>query len=413
CARTVPQLRLAKLRALGEVAEFSAADFRLDRDEARQLLAKGAPDLVTEEIADQVFQRTEGWVVGVKLAALALRHSTGSELPQMTSASSIGVEQFLNDEVLGRLPAALSGFVLDTAIIGEFSAELCDRVLGRRDSAELIEDLETRQLFVSRVGQPGWFRYHRLFADAAVASVTRRNPGREAELHQRTAEWFAGKGFPGRAVRHAFDTGNPAIAVGMLDRMAHALVQSGRGATVVRYGGTMPQELMDDHPGLQLEQVYAQTLAWQFRDATRMLRDVRARLMNGARTARWQAEGLDIEQILRKQVYCEMQLAILKDEMVEAEGLARQWLAMSGAYTAFDDAVSQTSLLYAQREQFDCRSIAASGQARETFVSLGNRWGSIWHDCIIGAGYCQLGNLSRARALFEGAFATSVEVVGR
>ncbi|MGL6044447.1 MAG: hypothetical protein ACRC1J_11035, partial [Sandaracinobacteroides sp.] len=53
CARTVPQLRLAKLRALGEVAEFSAADFRLDRDEARQLLAKGAPDLVTEEIADQ------------------------------------------------------------------------------------------------------------------------------------------------------------------------------------------------------------------------------------------------------------------------------------------------------------------------------------------------------------------------
>jgi len=412
-ARSQPQIRLAKLRALGELAEFAARDFRFDRDEAQQLLAKTAPGLPASELLDHILQHTEGWVVGLKLAAMSLRHETTSDLPQMTSASSFGVEQFLQDEVLGRLPDAVSQFVLEVATIREFSAELCDSVLDRRDSAAMIDDLEAQQLFISRVGQPGWFRFHQLFADAATTIMSRRQPGREAELHQRAAEWFAGKGFPVRAVRHAFATGNPAVAVGLLDRVAHVLVQSGRGATVVRYGGTLPHELVDDHPGLQLEQVYALTLSWQFRDAKRMLRDVRANLTNGARAARWQSEGLDLEQIMRKQVYCEMQFAILRDEMVEAEALARQWLAMPGAYTAFDDAVSQTSLLYAQREQYDCRSIAASGQARETFLSLGNRWGSIWHDCIVGASYTQLGQLARARAIYEGAFATAVDVVGR
>ena len=125
------------------------------------------------------------------------------------------------------------------------------------------------------------------------------------------------------------------------------------------------------------------------------------------------AEGLDIDRIVRKQIYCEMQLAILKDEMVRAEGLARQWLTMDGEYSFYDDAVTQTSLIYAQREQFNCQTVAASGRAREIFVNNGNRWATIWHDCIIGAGYAQAGNLVRARQIYEGAFATAIDVVGR
>ena len=412
-SRSKPDIRLAKLRALGESAEFSAHDLQFDREEVRRFLAHSADAALGEDVVDQVFERTEGWVVGLKLAALSFRQEQRPQLPQMTSAASLGIEEFLHDEVLGPLPADIAAFARDAAIIGEFSAELCDAALARNDCARLIDELESRQLFISRVGRSGWFRFHRLFSDAMVALGARTVPGREAELHRAAAEWFKQKGFPGRAARHAFAAGNPAISADMLARVSRALIESGRGATLVRYGSSLPQELLDDHPTLQLDQVYSLTLSWQFSEARRILHGVRANLMNSARTAKWRAEGLDVDAVLRQQVYCEMQLAILRDEMVQAEALARQWLAMDGSYTAYDDAVSQTSLIYALREQFDCRSIAAASQARATFVDSGNRWGSIWHDCIIGAGHLQIGNLERARQTFEGALDTAIEIVGR
>ena len=412
-SRTKPQLRLAKLRAQGEVAEFGAEDLQFNRNEAHYFLTHGAADPLSDDVLDQIFERTEGWAVGLKLAALSFTQHDRPVLPQMLAGSSPGVNAFLRDEVLTKLPTPLASFLADAAVIGEFSAELCDAVLDRRDSADLIEELEARQLFISRVGEPGWFRFHQLFSDALDVIGTRAAPDRKALLHQRAASWFEKKGYPGRSLRHAFAAGDPEFSVQILDRVCPALVYAGRGATLVKYAASLPQELLVDYPGLQLERIYSLTLTWQFSEASRILRDVRASMMNGPRTAKWAAEGLDIDRILRKQTYCEMQLAILKDDMVRAEGLARQWLTMEGSYSFYDDAVTQTSLIYAHREQFNCQTVAASGRAREIFVNNGNRWGTIWHDCIVGAGYAQAGNLERARIIYEGAFETALDVVGR
>ncbi len=412
-SRTQPNIRLAKLRALGEVLELGLRDLRFDRDESRNFLVLSAPDAVSDEVADQVFAHTEGWPVGLKLAALSFSHDNRPALAQLLPATGLGVAEFLRDEVLVRLPARIAEFVLDAGVIGEFSAELCDTVLDRNDSAALIEELESLQMFISRVGQPGWFRFHQLFSDAVAAMAARSAPERKSDLHRRAANWFEERGYPGRALRHAFLAGNPVDSAEVLNRVSHQLVQSGRDGTLMRYASALPQELLLDYPEIQLDRVYALTLTWQFSEANRILRDVRSTLMNAQRTAKWIESGRDLPRILRKQIYCEMQLAILRDEMVRAEALARQWLAMDGGYSFYDDAVSQTSLIYAQREQFNCQAIAASGRAREIFVNNGNRWGTIWHDCIIGAGYSQIGQLDRARIIYEGSLETALEVIGR
>lgn len=412
-SRTQPNIRLAKLRVLGEVHEIGLHDLQFDRQESHRFLALGAPGPVDDAVVDQIFAHTEGWAVGLKLAALSFTRNNRPLLLPVRSSASTGVEEFLRDEVIGRLPTKITDFVLDAGVIGEFSAELCDSVLERNDSASQIEELEALQMFISRVGEPGWFRFHQLFTDAVAKMSALADPDRRSELHRRAANWFEERGYPGRALRHAFQAGNPADSANVLSRVAHRLVQSGRDGTLRRYASDLPQELLLDYPELQLELVYALTLTWQFSEANRILRDVRAALMNASRTAKWVASGIDMDRILRKQIYCEMQLAILKDEMVRAEALARQWLAMDGGYSFYDDAVSQTSLIYAQREQFNCQSIAASGRAREIFVNNGNRWGTIWHDCIIGAGYSQIGQLDRARVIYEGSFATALDVIGR
>jgi LuxR family maltose regulon positive regulatory protein len=412
-SRTDPDIRLSRLRTLGELTEIRADAFAFLPDEVRRLFPLADfPDLDDATIDDLV-RRTEGWIAGIKLAILAQPHpGSGATLPRVGGAGA-GIADFLREEVLSGLPDTLARFVVEAAVIGEFSAALCDHAMERTDSAARIADLERRQLFLASVGEPGWYRFHQLFADAAAAPLLAEEPDRPVHLHERASEWFAARGFPSRALRHAFATGDPDIGARMLDRVAQRLVQSGRGITLDRYARMLPQELLGEYPDVQLEQIYSLTLTWQFSEARRILRDVRSQLMNPARIARWRDRGLDVDRVQRKLIYDEMQLAVLQDEAPQAGTLARQWQAMDGAYSPFEDAVTQTSLLYAEREQFQLGNLAASGRAREIFVAEGNRWGTVWHDCIIGAGYAQRGDLDRARAIFEGAFDTGVEIGGR
>jgi LuxR family transcriptional regulator, maltose regulon positive regulatory protein len=412
-SRTQPPLKLAKLRAQGQLRELGAQNLKFSLEETSEFLTIASGQTCDDELVAEVFDKTEGWAAGIRLVALSLTGQQPAHLPQMMPRVGTGVEEFLQDEVLERLPLPVAEFVRSAGIIGEFSAELCNSVLACNDSAARIEELEALQMFISRVGDPGWFRFHQLFSDAISNIGSRTDPERKADIHRRASAWFENNGFPGRAVRHAHATGELLELASVLNRVAPQLVQAGREGLLTRYALMLPNELLLDFPELQLERVYALTLTWQFSEASRILRDVRAACMNTQRTAQWTANGVDLDRILRKQTYCEMQLAILKDEMVKAEGLARQWLSMEGGYSFYDDAVSQTSLIYAQREQFNCHSIAAAGRARELFLNNGNRWGTIWHDCIIGAGYAQIGQLTRARVICDGAYSTALEVIGR
>lgn len=410
-SRFIPPLRLAKLRAQGLVREIGVEELKFDRHEATMFLEQASGEQLDETQIDNLYARTEGWPVGLRLIALTSGHGDFGALPQLASGSA--VEEFLRDEVIDNLPDGLADFVADTGILGEFSSELCDFVLGRSDSAALIKQIETLQLFIMRVGDPGWYRFHQIFTDSISTIVTRRDPDRKSFLHQKAAAWFSERGYPARALKHIFAAGDPVASAKLLDKVASKLVQSGREGTLLRYAAELPQDLLIDFPELQLERAYTLTLTWQFSEAQRILRDVKAALTSSQRTTHWSELGLDMERVLRKQVYCEMQLAILKDDMVRAEALARQWLSMEGEYSYFEDAVSQTSLIYAQREQFNSQSIGSSGKAREIFVSNDNRWGTIWHDCIIGAGYVQLGQLTKAGSIFNEAFKTAISVVGR
>ncbi|MFZ0000536.1 MAG: hypothetical protein WAK76_13660, partial [Trebonia sp.] len=91
--RLQPPLRLARLRAEGRILEIGPGDLSLDRDEA-SLLLRGADVVVGEDDVAELHRRTEGWPVGLYLAALYLRE--GGRLAG--AAASFGGDDWLVSE---------------------------------------------------------------------------------------------------------------------------------------------------------------------------------------------------------------------------------------------------------------------------------------------------------------------------
>ena len=180
--RTDPALRLAPLRAAGGLVEVRVADLAFTTAEAHELLmVLGRLELGAEEI-EVLVERTEGWPAALVLAWLWLRTvEDPARAVHGFGGTHRFVAEYLSGEVLAALDEDRRTFLEEVAVLGEFTAELCDDVLERTDSASRLAELEHSNLFVSRLERGGWFRIHSLFAEYARAQLALLEPGAETD----------------------------------------------------------------------------------------------------------------------------------------------------------------------------------------------------------------------------------------
>ncbi|HEX8861056.1 MAG TPA: LuxR C-terminal-related transcriptional regulator [Actinomycetes bacterium] len=243
-SRADPPLPLARLRANGQLAELRAADLRFTLEETAAFLREATGlELPVASVA-ALQERTEGWAVGVHLAALSLQgHADPAGFVGAFSGSHRYVLDYLTEEVLARQPEQVIRFLLETSVLDRLSGPLCDAVTGRTDSQALLEGLERANLFLIPLDEVrGWWRYHHLFADLLRARLAHEEPERAPELHRAAAAWHEEHGFADEAVRHALAAGEAAWAARLVERYVEALLRRSEGATLNRWLAALPAE---------------------------------------------------------------------------------------------------------------------------------------------------------------------------
>src|SRR5207302_3460875 len=98
------RLGLHQLRLAGELAEIRTADLRFSERETRELLDASGIALSEAGVA-LLYQRTEGWAAGLRLAALSLAgHPDPERFVAEFSGSDRTVAEYLIAEMLERQP---------------------------------------------------------------------------------------------------------------------------------------------------------------------------------------------------------------------------------------------------------------------------------------------------------------------
>jgi ATP/maltotriose-dependent transcriptional regulator MalT len=250
-ARVDPALRLARLPAARELIEVRADDLAFTAAEARELLvALGRLDLGPEEISILV-ERTEGWPAALVLAWLWLRDlEDPAGAVRAFGGDNRFVAEYLSGEVLAALDEESRAFLYGVAVLGEFTADMCDAVLDRSDSATRLVELERSNLFVSRLERGGWFQIHALFAEYARARLALLEPGASAVLHRRAAVWLRSQGLAVEAVRHAAAAGDHELVAELLAEHHLPLIRSGASRTLLQWVGTLPEDHVVRNPVL-------------------------------------------------------------------------------------------------------------------------------------------------------------------
>jgi LuxR family transcriptional regulator, maltose regulon positive regulatory protein len=135
------RLGLHQLRLAGELTEIRAGDLRFSEQETRELL-DASDVLLSAAGAAQLYQRTEGWAAGLRLAAISLAgHPDPDRFVAEFSGSERTVAEYLLAEMLERQPPDVQDLLLRTSVLDQVNGELADLLTGRPGSERILLDL--------------------------------------------------------------------------------------------------------------------------------------------------------------------------------------------------------------------------------------------------------------------------------
>ncbi|MGE0539095.1 MAG: LuxR C-terminal-related transcriptional regulator, partial [Dehalococcoidia bacterium] len=259
--RADPPLPLARLRGRGELAELRATDLRFTTDEAAAFLNEVMSLDLTPDDVTALEMRTEGWVVGLQLAALSMQGR--DDVPgyiRSFSGDDRYIVDYLVEEVLLRQPDHIRGFLLQTSILDRLCGPLCDAVLldPAASGQATLEYLEHTNLFIVPLdNERHWYRYHHLFADllrqrllqSATSSAGDQHRG-APEFHLRASAWYENNGLEIEAFHHAAAADDVERAERLIEGKGMPLHFRGAVAPVLNWLESLPASVLDTRPRL-------------------------------------------------------------------------------------------------------------------------------------------------------------------
>ena len=284
-----PPLSLHRLRAGGELVELRSSALRFTSAEVATFLQQVLRVPVDEATVAQVEKSTEGWVAGLRFAALALNADGGSDPRFMAEALEHRfVMEYLSLEVLTRLPAAMQTFLMQTAILDQLNSALCDAVIEERTGAETSQQrlawLENEGVFTIALDDQGeWYRYHSLFQRLLREQLARRHSAAQiANLHRRASAWYAAHHLVEDALHHALAAGDTTGAAQIIEAHRHQALNYSQFQRLERWLKLLPADLIEARPGLLIIEAWLLAERWRTPDMNAMLDRIEALLPHAA-----------------------------------------------------------------------------------------------------------------------------------
>jgi LuxR family maltose regulon positive regulatory protein len=279
-SRQDPPLPLARLRARGQLNELRAADLRFTPSEAAEFLNRVMGLHLADSDVIALETRTEGWIAGLQLAAIALQSPIARQSPVATQgekdiASFIQsftgghhfVLDYLLEEVLHRQPESVQNFLLRTSILDRLCGPLCEALLDApaNSGQETIDGLERANLFIIPLdNERRWYRYHHLFGELLRKRLGQKLSDEDiAALHIRASAWHEKEELLFDAFRYAAAANDVERAERLTESRKIGLHLRSVAIPIIEWLASLPKATLDEHPRLWVRSATLSLVAGQ------------------------------------------------------------------------------------------------------------------------------------------------------
>lgn len=252
--------------AKGEMRRISIEQLRFRSEEASDFFQETTDLKLSAEQLHILYNQTEGWISGLRLAAISLKRSSNvAETIRQFSGQQQLVSDYLLEEVIHDLPKAMRDFLLQTSVLSQMNYALCEAVTGQSGGQQQLEKLVQLQLFIIPLDEErSWYRYHHLLSDFLQSTLARTEPELWVQTNARAAQWLENNGFVEEAAERYLAGRQYDDAVRLIEGHLHEFLIGGKNVVVARWVMKVPEQYVSSRPFLELFYLYAMIGVRQF-----------------------------------------------------------------------------------------------------------------------------------------------------
>ncbi|MFD4421688.1 LuxR C-terminal-related transcriptional regulator [Agromyces sp. NPDC058484] len=253
--RVDPPIPWSRLRLRNQLLEIRQSDLSMSEEEGAELLTSVSRRDIPVEVLHVLITRTEGWAAGLQLAGLTLRlHPDAEGFVTEFGGTDRLIADYLAEEVLAAIAEPDRAILLRMSPLDSMTADLVDHVLERSDAQGLFERLERESMFIVALdAHREQFRFHHLFRDLLRHHLHAEEPGEEARLLGRAAEFHLAHGEPAPAVEYLLRARDWDRALDAIMTRGSDVFERGEMNTVIRWISTVPEAIRNDRLDVALE----------------------------------------------------------------------------------------------------------------------------------------------------------------
>lgn len=262
---------LIRWRARGEILALGREDFAFQPDEIATLFANTYEMQISPAEVATLANRTEGWPIALQLIWQGMRgrpSARSANLPQTDQPSLATLFEYLAHDVVSQQSVEIADFLRETAILRELTPDVCDAVRAADNSATILGQLHSLDLFMVAVDEQV-YRYHHLFHDFLRQQSHDDLPDTHVR-HRRAANFFAEQHNDEAAIYHWLSARAFIDATAAIERIGDTMIRNGRLDILLHWIDTLPVDILADQPHLhaylgdiyRLRSQFEKALSW-------------------------------------------------------------------------------------------------------------------------------------------------------
>ncbi|QUW23300.1 hypothetical protein JSQ81_07125 [Sporosarcina sp. Marseille-Q4063] len=167
-------LPLIRWKADSIVQEINSNQVKFSYKETVQYLGKNSKHILDLNTQHEIFKKTEGWPISIKLVAKLSEKKTLEDV--ISNGNNPYVSDYLFHELITDLSIQEKNFLLKTSILKVLEPETCLSITEDIDAAIILSSLEKRGFFIYKKDEEKpVFQYHHMFRDFLIQELRQRH----------------------------------------------------------------------------------------------------------------------------------------------------------------------------------------------------------------------------------------------
>jgi LuxR family maltose regulon positive regulatory protein len=193
----------------------------------------------------------EGWAAGMQMIALSMQMNFDEIVWDKHVQNKCFIFDYITEEVFLNLDENIKEFLLYTSILEQFSFELCNYLLNTNNSIEIIDKIESLNLFLIRLdSENNWFRYQNLFKSFLKKRLDNMDTKIVYQLYDRAAQWYELNQQRNKAIENYMKGKNYEKAIYLIEQISGDILCRGEAKLLAKWNNMLPVDIVKMNPRL-------------------------------------------------------------------------------------------------------------------------------------------------------------------